>query len=390
MTENIVTITDHRDALFDGKWNLGNGAHIETVGGTAHITAMAGNARIATIGGQARIDEMRDTASIDVVCDEAHIGKVCDAARIRSLYNQASIGTLGDESHIAPYGTRTERLAWCRHTKSNSPRQGQENEMITAFFGDAELKQMILDSMKEDQRLDAFIQQAYTAKRNGTFKGCNLGCLTRSDSDPHRMTKQLFGFPLKIAYWIESIFDALPINKAAQWAIDSLEAIPIGADLSTVHYRLAYWLLGPESPSADGNTHELVADAVATVRELCHLASNGVSIGSDDWLVAELAVELAARAARATRSAAESAAESAAWSASWSAWSDARSVARSVKTAAWSAAWSAWSDARSAAWESIANQSLWIFRTAPISKCELCMDRVAAAKEHISAYHLVY
>ena len=110
-------------------------------------------------------------------------------------------------------------------------------------------------------------------------------------------------------------------------------AIPVGADLSLVHHTLAYWLLGPKSPSATGNSHRLVSESVATIRELHLLAIRGD---------------------------------------------------RPDQAAAWSAAESAES-----AWKAIANQTIEIFREAPLNDCEQCADSAALALEHITQQEML-
>jgi hypothetical protein len=62
-------------------------------------------------------------------------------------------------------------------------------------------------------------------------------------------------------------------------------------------------------------------------------------------------------------------------------WSAARSAAESAGESAWSA--------RDDAWRSIAAKSIEIFKAAPIRDCELCIDRLSAAKSHVSKYQLV-
>ena len=207
---------------------------------------------------------------------------------------------------------------------------------VTAFFGEPKLKATVLERLHEHRRLDQIVQQVYW--EGG--RGCHLGCLTHDNDNSHEATERMFGIPLRVAYWLEAVFEGLPTDKCAAWVTDSIDAIPVGADLSLAHHHLAVWLLGPEGPSAKGNAHPLVTDAVAQVRDMHHALANGEVI------------------------------DAAAWSAAWSAAGSAESAARS---AAWSAARSA---AGSAAWESIAAKSLDIFRAAPVVQCDQCEGQI--------------
>ena len=256
--------------------------------------------------------------------------------------------------------------------------------MYGAWYGEQRLKDAALARLAEHRRLDQLTQGTYF--KDG--RGCHLGCLTHANEGSHSATERLFAIPERIAYWLEAVFEGLSSDQCAAWVIESTAAIPVGADLSLCHHHLAHWLLGTDSPSAAGNEHELVREAVVRVRDLHRRAAAGELIDDEQWPAARSAAESAARpAARsaaesAARYAAESAARSAATSAAWSAWSAAES-------AAWSA-WSARSAARSAAWSEIAARSIEIFAAAPILReSEPCDECVAETLSHLATGDLV-
>jgi hypothetical protein len=240
-----------------------------------------------------------------------------------------------------------------------------------AWYGEAKLKSAVMDRLREDRRLDRIVQGSYwSAKEN---RGCHLGCLTRQNDNTQQHTERLFNLPLKVAYWLESVFEGLPKNKCEWWVVEGTDAIAVGADLSLAHHHLAAWLLGDESPSAEGNRHPLVADAVRQVRELHIRAAAGEGFDESAWSAARLAAlaALAALSARSARSA-EAAAESAAWSAE-----------AAAESAAWSAEAAAESAAESKSWISIAKKSIEIFRASPIIGGECCRECVSASLEHL-------
>lgn len=268
--------------------------------------------------------------------------------------------------------------------------------MKTAWFNKPELKATAMRQLRHHRSLDEITQGIYFKEG----RGCHLGCLTHRNNNTQQAAERMFGIPERVAYWLDAVFEGLPEDMCAAWVIDGTNAIPVGADLSLAHHELAYWLLGPESPSAQGNAHKAVSAEVETVRQLHKRASAGNLVTDSEWSAAESAAQSAELAA------AESA-EWSAWSAAWSA----RSAARSARSAAWSAAesaaesaesaaelaaesarlaelaaelaeqsaaesaeqsaaeqsaWSAESAARYNAWEQIAEKSIEIFNAAPV------------------------
>ena len=254
---------------------------------------------------------------------------------------------------------------------------------MIAWYGDPKLKSAAMDRLREHQRLDQFRQGLYFEEG----KGCHLGCLTHASRSSHEATERMFGIEQRIAYWLETVFEGLPPGDAAEWVIESTEAIPVGADMSRCHHHLAVWLLGPDSPSSAGNQHHTVRAAVEGMRRLHMMAARGETVTDAQW-------QEAISAATAAESAALTAALTAAGrSAEWSAWSPAAAAAWSAESArlaesaaesaaltaeAWSSAARLAESARSA-WKQIAFKSMEIFRDAPVrqptasEECDQCV-----------------
>lgn len=215
--------------------------------------------------------------------------------------------------------------------------------MATAFFGEPKLKEAVMTRLEQHRRLDQFVQGIYFE----AGRGCHLGCLTHSNDSSQKATERLFGIPERVAYWLEAVFEGLPSARCAWWAIEGTRAIPVGADLSLAHHRLAEWLLGDSGLLTIIDCNRA---AIEQCRELHRRAALGEAVTREEW--------------------------SAAWSA--------------ARSAAWSAAWSAAESAESAAWEKIAAKSIEIFSTSPISgstgECEAC---VTATMAHLRACDLV-
>lgn len=131
-----------------------------------------------------------------------------------------------------------------------------------AWLGDPNLKEKVVLRMKQHRAEDSIIQgyyQVYAPEFASQFKGCLLGCTlpnTVSLGAPvscwgdswHRKVEQLYGIPSPVAYLLEAIFENLSFKDAADFAVESIEAIPVGADLSGAadywrhHEDDGYWI----------------------------------------------------------------------------------------------------------------------------------------------------
>lgn len=130
-------------------------------------------------------------------------------------------------------------------------------EKPLAWLSDPDLKEEVLLRMKQHRAEDSIIQgkyQVYAPELATKYKGCLLGCTLpmqpyvvpggrpswEIDHDYfswHMEVEKSYGIPYTVAHLMESVFEALPFGKAAQFAVDSIEAIPVGADLSGVMDR---------------------------------------------------------------------------------------------------------------------------------------------------------
>lgn len=119
---------------------------------------------------------------------------------------------------------------------------------MKAWHGEASLKASAMERMREHRRLDEIIRGDGYWSEYG-HRGCQLGCLTHTgvwhnkldEHRPHRETERQFGIPATVARLLEHCFENLPVEDAADWAVDSLEAIPVGADLTTIQERMMEW-----------------------------------------------------------------------------------------------------------------------------------------------------
>ena len=262
---------------------------------------------------------------------------------------------------------------------------------MLSYKNDVNLKTMIVEEMKSHQEHDQIIKGTY-GRMNGVFKGCAVGCAVDSFNrkldkkyavDSHAAFENAIGVPEWLARVQDNIFEGLPDKENSQFAVDFLEAIPVGVNLKPVQWKFCAFILKEniERVLSLKIADDLKKQVVYAIRQVLTLHEDAIKSG--DWKksaarsaaeCARSAADSAAESARSAWSAARPAAWSTAWSAAESAAECARSAAESAaesarpsawsaaRSAAWSAAWSARSAARSAAYQRYAKKLLKILK----------------------------
>ena len=207
---------------------------------------------------------------------------------------------------------------------------------MKAFRGDPAVKEKYLARLKAHHAADEIIQgTGYDGSH-----GCAVGCtLNKYD---HLAYEHELGLPQWLARLEDRIFEGLPAVEAQRFAVDFLEAVPVGANVDKVRWHLAIQRHTQARDSLLKNKEPYAVQCVAAIEQVIAYCELEI-LGS------------AAESAAAARSAAESAAESAAWSAE----SAARSAAESAESAARSAA-------RSAAYVLMADKLIALIEAAPV------------------------
>ena len=242
---------------------------------------------------------------------------------------------------------------------------------MKAFHGDPAIKEKYLARLKAHHVADEIIQGI---GYNGSH-GCAVGCTVNKYD--HRAYENELGLPQWIARLEDRIFESLPAGDAQRFAVDFLEAVPIGADVENVR-----WLLAAQRHKRDRErllqnpepyAKECIAalDLVIAYCESQNKTESAAESAAESARSAAESARSAAESARSARSAAWSAesaarsAESTAWSAAESARSAAASAARSAESAAWSAESAAWSAAELNHFKWEAETLLTLLRNAP-------------------------
>ena len=147
-------------------------------------------------------------------------------------------------------------MARCRTPGPRGDNQDEGDTVIRhvtdykgAWHGDPELKAEVMARMLAHRAADTIIQGLYqqVAPELATgYKGCLVGCtlplqpiLSPLGPDPyppdgnwHGEVQRLYGIPYYVAEVLDHAFESLTrFDDAAGFAVDSIEAIPVGADL---------------------------------------------------------------------------------------------------------------------------------------------------------------
>ena len=247
---------------------------------------------------------------------------------------------------------------------------------MLSYHNDENLKILVVSEMKKHQEQDQFIKRSYGTV-NGKFKGCAIGCTIDSlnivlgksyDTSRHDVLEEAIGIPVWLARLQDVLFENLPNRENSQFAVDFLDAIPVGVNIEPIKWKFCAFIMKEniervlKLPNLSDELRKQVLDAL---RVVLNLHTNAINEGSYDKSAAESVAESAAWSARSAAAAWSTAAESAAaaaaaaesaaaaasaWLAAESAvWSVAECAELVADSAAWSAVWSAVWSARSAA-----------------------------------------
>ena len=136
---------------------------------------------------------------------------------------------------------------------------------MKAWYGNPELKAEVLARMLQHRVEDSIIQgsfQQYDPELASQYRGCLIGCtLPRGTVESYELccadcdaassgpmyieeqdwlydVERMYGLPLEYNKLIERVFEMLPVEKAPWFAVASVEATPVGADMNQVVARL--------------------------------------------------------------------------------------------------------------------------------------------------------
>jgi hypothetical protein len=216
---------------------------------------------------------------------------------------------------------------------------------MLSYHNDAKLKELMVIEMKKHKEKDQFIKGVYKKNENEKeFKGCAVGCSIDSinkilhknyNNNSHKVFEEAIGVPQWLAILQDIFFENLSSEENSEFAINFLEAIPVGVNLGPVKWKFCAFILKQNLDivsNLSNISEELKENVIQSIQKVLNIHESSIKSGEWDIESAELAADSAGLAADSAWSAERSAAESAAESAR-----SARLAARSAGLAAESA-----------------------------------------------------
>jgi hypothetical protein len=129
-----------------------------------------------------------------------------------------------------------------------------------AWHGDPALKAEVMERLRQHRAEDEIVQGTYQELypgKAGAYRGCAIGCTLPQrpiayssygtaylrdpeDGNWQAEVERLYGIPTYIGLRIDWAFEDLPTEDCAEFAVAVIDAIPVGADLSTTTRDLPY------------------------------------------------------------------------------------------------------------------------------------------------------
>lgn len=123
---------------------------------------------------------------------------------------------------------------------------------MLSYHNDENLKKLIVCEMRKHQEQDQLVKDTYCREEGGKFKGCAVGCAIdsinialgkRYRNSDHKVFEVALGIPEWLAHIQDYLFEHLPIGDNSQFAVDFLEAIPVGVNLDPVKWKFCFFLM---------------------------------------------------------------------------------------------------------------------------------------------------
>ena len=112
-----------------------------------------------------------------------------------------------------------------------------------AFVNTPVTKEQLIESLMRHQAADAFRPHRYWTANGGCAVGCTIHDFASGRESDHRAYQELFGIPGELARIEDFIFENIKPPRQRTWPIEFIEAVPIGATLSTAPQRCTLTIL---------------------------------------------------------------------------------------------------------------------------------------------------
>jgi hypothetical protein len=130
---------------------------------------------------------------------------------------------------------------------------------LLAFHGDPKIKRRYLARVRAHRLADEIVKGRYW--EDG--KGCAVGCTVHSSN--HASYESELGIPAWLAHVEDRLFEGMANDKAKEWPLAFLKAIPVGADLRSVRAQFLVYVLQQTYASFDAKKCPAVKAAIDKV-----------------------------------------------------------------------------------------------------------------------------
>ncbi|MGA9773073.1 MAG: hypothetical protein WBV94_28845 [Blastocatellia bacterium] len=167
---------------------------------------------------------------------------------------------------------------------------------LISFNGNPEIKDAFLARVKADEDAGELVQD--NALEDEDLAGKAVECNWNRGLSYLKLEAYEIGISRQLAETAYIIFEALPDHHSTSWAMNFLEAIPVGVNLDFVERKFLHWLLVDE---VDGvirfaNT-DYLREVIQRVANLYNMRIEGEIIGRNVWRAASEAAASAGHAA---------------------------------------------------------------------------------------------
>jgi hypothetical protein len=146
---------------------------------------------------------------------------------------------------------------------------------VIAFHGEQSIKDKYVARAAAHRAADEIRQNFGYWKRDNdnVMRDCAVGCTLHSSN--HEAYETELGIPCGLAYLEDGLFERMTPERAKNWPVEFLMAVPVGADLSKVAAQMILWMLVDEK---EGITAFDLSDNVKILaRELAALYARSLS-----------------------------------------------------------------------------------------------------------------
>jgi len=102
---------------------------------------------------------------------------------------------------------------------------------MLSFHGSSELKALYVNRVRQAIEMGNLVAGTFGEQTNVGWRGCALGVITHKTGGFKKMEDEM-GIPLEIISCIPDIFDTLSKIEREKFALDFIESIPVGVEIS--------------------------------------------------------------------------------------------------------------------------------------------------------------